>query len=74
MEEQASENREGSLLEGWISRAELARELGVSVDTLARWETSRCGPPLARIGRCVFYRRAAVLEWLESREQARGGR
>jgi len=30
------------------------------------------GPPLARIGRCVFYRRTAVLEWLESREQARG--
>ena len=73
MDEQSQETEARPLLEGWISRAELARELGVSVDTLARWETSRSGPPLARIGRCVFYRRTAVLEWLESREQVRGG-
>ena len=72
MDEHDRESAARSLLEGWISRAELARELGISVDTLARWETSRCGPPLARIGRCVFYRREAVLEWLESREHARG--
>jgi len=72
MEEKQQETETRPLLEGWISRAELARELGVSVDTLARWETSQNGPPLARIGRCVFYRRTAVLEWLEGREKARG--
>ena len=72
MDENQQEPESRPLLEGWISRAELARELGVSVDTPARWETGRSGPPLARIGRYVFYRRTAVLEWLESREQARG--
>ncbi|NOX40138.1 MAG: helix-turn-helix domain-containing protein [Alphaproteobacteria bacterium] len=58
-----------SLLEGWITRDELAAELGVSVDTLARWETLRTGPALARVGRRVLYRHVAVLEWLESRER-----
>jgi len=57
------------LLEGWISRTELAGELDVSVDTLARWETRRIGPSLAKVGRRVFYRRASVLKWLESRER-----
>lgn len=60
------------LLEGWISRADLARELEVSVGTLARWETDKNGPPLAKVGRRVIYRRAAVLEWLESRENGWG--
>ena len=59
------------LLEGWMTRDELAAELGVSVDTLARWETCRTGPALARVGRRVLYRHAAVLEWLESRENGR---
>jgi len=59
------------LLEDWISRDELAIELDVSVDTLARWETTKNGPALARVGRRVLYRHEAVLEWLESRENGR---
>ncbi|MFC3118935.1 helix-turn-helix transcriptional regulator [Jhaorihella thermophila] len=60
---------ETRLLDGWFSREELARELGVSVDTLARWETRRIGPPNVRVGRRVIYRRAAVLAWLEAQER-----
>ena len=59
-----------TLLVGWISRLDLALELGLSVDTLRRWEAQRCGPPCVRAGRKVFYRRAAVEEWLEEQEQA----
>ena len=59
------------LLEGWLTRDELAAELEVSVDTLARWETTKNGPALARVGRRVLYRHEAVLEWLESRENGR---
>jgi len=59
------------LLEGWLTREELAAELEVSVDTLARWETTKNGPALARVGRRVLYRHEAVLEWLESRENGR---
>lgn len=59
-----------SLLVGWISRLDLALELGLSVDTLRRWEAMRTGPPCVRAGRKVYYRRAAVEDWLEEQEQA----
>lgn len=56
------------LMGGWISRLDLALELGVSVDTLRRWESQREGPPCVRAGRKVFYRRATVQTWLEEQE------
>lgn len=66
------------LLGDWLSRAALGAQLGVSVDTLARWETRRIGPPCVRVGRKVIYRIEAVREWLvrqEDRSSAgRGGR
>jgi predicted DNA-binding transcriptional regulator AlpA len=57
-----------TLLVGWISRLDLAQELDLSVETLRRWEAQRTGPPSVRAGRKVFYRRAAVEEWLEEQE------
>ena len=54
---------------GWLSRAQVAAEIGVSVDTLQRWETRRIGPPCVRIGRKVLYRAEAFREWLISRER-----
>jgi transcriptional regulator with XRE-family HTH domain len=56
------------LLDGWLSRAQVAQEIGVSTDTLARWETRRVGPPCVRIGRKVLYRAQAFREWLVARE------
>jgi len=53
---------------GWISRTDLAQQLGVSESTLRRWEAERCGPPCIRAGRKIYYRRAAVLNWLEQLE------
>ena len=47
----------------------LARELGKSPRTLARWNVLRCGPPKIRVGRSVYYRRTSVRQWLESREE-----
>ena len=58
----------GGLLGGWISRTDLALQLGVSEDTLRRWDVLRSGPPCIRAGRKVYYRRATVLEWLEEQE------
>lgn len=57
------------LLDGWLTRAQVAAEIGVSVDTLQRWETRRIGPPCVRIGRKVLYRADAFREWLISRER-----
>ncbi len=63
-----------TVLAGWISRAELAGELGISVDTLGRWEARRVGPPCVRAGRKVLYRRSAVQDWLQAQEMPRTGR
>jgi hypothetical protein len=41
------------VLDEWMTRSELAIELGISIDTLARWETRRNGPLCIRIGRIV---------------------
>ena len=58
------------LLADWVSREELARALGLTADTLARWEARRQGPPCTRIGRKTFYRRAAIQDWIRAQEQA----
>ena len=58
----------GALLQGWISRTSLARELGVCEETLRRWADTRRGPAFVRAGRKILYRRSAVLEWLETQE------
>ena len=68
-----------NLLADWISREQLAGELGVASDTLARWEARRLGPPCTRIGRKVLYRSVSVQHWIRAQEQshpakARGGR
>lgn len=53
---------------GWMSREELATELGVQPKTLAKWQNQRIGPPLVKIGRKVWYRKEAVQEWLRKQE------
>ena len=57
-----------TLLVGWISRLDLALELGLSVDTLRRWEERRTGPACVRAGRKVLYRRSAIEAWLAEQE------
>ena len=64
----APRSASGGLLGGWISRLELALELGLTVDTLRRWEAQRFGPPCVRAGRKVYYRRDAVHDWLQLQE------
>jgi len=70
--EAASHSGPKSLLAGWISRGELAEELGLSVDTLGRWHRKRFGPVCIKAGRKVFYRRHAVETWLQAQEKPRG--
>jgi hypothetical protein len=58
----------------YIKPIELARELGVSLRSLARWHSLRVGPPRVVIGRVILFRREAVAEWLRAREERRARR
>jgi predicted DNA-binding transcriptional regulator AlpA len=60
---------QGALLKGWLTRDEVAAQIGVSIDTLQRWQSIRVGPPTVRLGRRVLYRADAFREWLVSRER-----
>jgi hypothetical protein len=62
------------LLDGYVSREELAKELGKALRTIDRWETRRIGPPRVVIGRMILYRREAIRDWLLSQEQQRNGK
>lgn len=61
------------LLDGMVSRQDLAMQLGLSVDTLRRWEAEGDGPASIRVGRRVLYRITVVNAWLRSREKKAAG-
>ena len=67
-----------NLLTDYVSRAELAKQLGNSERTLIRWEEKRIGPPVTKVGRAVLYHVPSVLNWLQSQgkpmTRARGRR
>ena len=44
-----------SILDGYISEADLARQLNRSVRTLQRLAARRLGPPRTIVGRLIFY-------------------
>jgi hypothetical protein len=69
----AAPDDDTGLLVGWLNRADLARELTLTVDTLQRWETRRMGPPCVRVGRKVLYRMEAVRDWLREQEARKQG-
>jgi predicted DNA-binding transcriptional regulator AlpA len=49
---------------GLLTPRQLAEELHMSVRTLARLHDTRNGPPRVTLGRHLYYRRAAVDQWL----------
>jgi transcriptional regulator with XRE-family HTH domain len=61
------------ILDGYISRADLAAELGYAFETLIRWEKDGRGPPVTRIGRKVLYLRTSLKKWFEAQEGAAKG-
>lgn len=55
------------ILDEYIPRTELARQLGVSDRTIARYETEPDGLPSLMVGGRKLYPTAAVKAWLERR-------
>lgn len=64
----ADDRAQDGVLDDYMDDDDLARELGVTPRTVARWRALREAPPVTRIGRRVMYRREAVKKWLEERE------
>ncbi|MCI0724913.1 MAG: hypothetical protein L0338_39010 [Acidobacteria bacterium] len=67
------EPRDGDILVGYVTPAQLARLLRRSRRTLDRWHALRIGPPRVQVGRLILYRRDPVEQWLGSREQCPRG-
>jgi len=59
------------VLENYITREQLAKELNVHERTILRWEIRRIGPPRTQVGRLILYSRDSIRAWLASREQRR---
>ncbi len=62
-----------SLLDGYLTEAQCAAELGGSRRTLQRWHRLRQGPPRTLVGKKIRYRRASVAAWLLEQEHEVGG-
>ncbi len=58
-----------SLLAGYVTRREAARQLDVSPRTLDRWRAGNFGPPYTRLGHRIFYPLQGVTTWLSERER-----
>jgi hypothetical protein len=58
------------LLSEFLTKEELAAELGVNPRTLDRWAVLGIGPPRTRIGRKILHRRTSVQKWIVAREQS----
>ena len=63
-------NSQSGLLNGpYATEIEIAEFLGVEVFTLRTWASRRKGPGgRVKVGKKIYYRREAVLEWLASKE------
>jgi hypothetical protein len=58
-----------NVLADYLSRAELATQLGKTERTLARWAELRVGPPITNIGRQPRYQIDSVRAWLKAQER-----
>jgi hypothetical protein len=61
---------QNEILKDYVSREQLAANIGKSTKTLIRWELDGRGPPVTRIGRDVLYYLPSVEKWLRSQEKA----
>lgn len=57
------------LLAGYLTRDQLASQLGVTVRTLGRWMAQPNGLPYTTLGARTLFRIDAVKEWIASRER-----
>ena len=59
-----------AILENYVSRREFATQLGKAERTVIRWEIQRRAPKRTKIGRCVYFSRKAIEDWLKAQEES----
>lgn len=59
----------GGVLANYLTRDQLAAELGVTTRTISRWRWERKGPPAHRIAGRVMFKRPDVEAWLEQQRE-----
>jgi len=64
-----SDQNLAELLADYLSEGEVAEAIEKTTKTLRNWRAQRVGPPWVRLGRQVYYRKAAFGEWLRDCEQ-----
>ncbi len=57
-----------SIRDGLLDKDQLAAEFGRTKRTIDRWLAVRDAPPHIRIAGKIYFRREALLRWLESKE------
>jgi predicted DNA-binding transcriptional regulator AlpA len=63
-------NTTPDVLDDYLTDEQLAKALGRSPRTIARWRSLNEAPPATRIGRQILYKLDSVKAWLASREEA----
>ncbi len=58
------------LLKDYLTRPQLADQLGIAEKTLIRWELDGKGPPVTRVGRTPLYKITSTAQWLRAQERA----
>ena len=59
--------------ESYLTPANLAEEIGISIRTLQRWNLTRKSPRHFKVGKRVLYRREAVDLWFRENESVAFG-
>ena len=58
-----------SILADYLTREQLAKQLGVCERTLWLWERAGAGPPISHVGSKPYYHFDAVRSWLKARQK-----
>lgn len=65
----ANSHMRTGLLADYLSKKQLAHELGVAVRTVNRWRHHRSGPKAVHVGGRIYFRREDVAAWLAQRTE-----
>jgi excisionase family DNA binding protein len=58
---------QGKLLDGYLTTAQLAKQLRVRPETISGWIAGVDGLPYLRLGRCNYFKIDDVKAWLQRR-------